>query len=124
MFNAAEYLVWEALNRDPAIVGLAAGRIYPARIPQNEVVPLLVINRQSGRPEYSLSGYALMSVEILIEAWAKNEYEVKRLAQAVKRTMAEQNGFVSQLIYDTFWYDDDTGYFSASLRFTVYEKGV
>ena len=69
------------LLADPAVSAACGGRIYPALLPQNAVLPSVVQNLVSEDIGYHMQGDdGLMSARTQLDAWAKTPDEAAKLA--------------------------------------------
>jgi hypothetical protein len=83
-----EQLIVAALKASPKVAGVCAGRVYPLKIPQGTILPAVVYQRISSRPDYTLQGYGSEGVDMMINCFALTYAAAKDLSLAVRKAMA------------------------------------
>jgi len=79
---SAESITYQTLIDAPAVAELVAQRVYPDVAPQGEPLPLIVFDRSSSQPTYTIDGgLAAMAANISIACWASDRMDADQLAQ-------------------------------------------
>lgn len=128
-------LLEEALyTRLAAFAGLAAlvtsgsiTRIYPVRVPQNAVYPLVSYNRVSGQRIYAFGiATGLVVTRMQVSSWDKSYSGVKAVAEQVRLALSNYAGVSAgvtiddiSMISDIDLYEEDTKIFQVAGDFSI-----
>jgi hypothetical protein len=126
----AEHVIYTLLSGSALVTAQVGNRIYPARMPQNTVMPALVYQTISGNeltPIDAQAGYQVMRTRIQVTAMAKNYQEVKNALEAVRKACLYQSGVIGgyqvlSITRDTVGpdlRDDDLSIYIQSIDFMV-----
>ncbi|KKM71084.1 hypothetical protein LCGC14_1434230 [marine sediment metagenome] len=80
--------LYKHLVDDAAVAALVGSRVYPAKLPQNVVLPSLsYLQLGSERSAHTGGSSGLVSATIQISCWASTYLESKSLAEAVRLSL-------------------------------------
>lgn len=117
-----EKAVAAALKASADVAAICAGRIYPSKIPQGTKLPAVVYQRTYSSPDYTLCGYGSEAVVLMINSFALTFDEAKKLALAVRSTMAPAP-LNSILRNEVDLYEEGAGAHCISAEYLVQQYG-
>ena len=117
-----EQAVEAALKASPEIFALAAGRVYPLRLPQNPVLPAVTYQRTDSSPDNTLLGYGSENVVLTVNSLASVYGDATELALAVRAVMAAApiNAILRKEIH---LYEEDAELPCVSSEYLVQQSG-
>lgn len=123
MINAVDFeaVLYETLRNNAGLVDLVEDRIFPIVIPQGTPLPCVTYQRLSGIPANTLSGHSgLEKIDLEIDAWARNYFEAKDVAKAVRAAMPTDGPWAAHLVQDMDLYISEVEYYRVLMRFSVW----
>ena len=111
---STETVLFALLAADAGIGALVADRIYPEVAPQDVDRPLIVYQRESTQPLYTIHGtLALQSVYVVISCYASSRAEAETIGDAVITALS---GSAFEALDRTGGYDPDLLVHSVTIR--------
>ena len=117
-----EIVLLRRLREDAGLSALVGNKVFPLFIPTGNYLPCITFQRIGGRPANTLSGHSgLEEIDLQIDVWARDYYEAKDVAKAVRAAMPPSGPqFGAHLIEDQDLYEDGTNYFHVGMEFKVW----
>jgi hypothetical protein len=90
------------------ITALVADRVCPARRPQGSPMPVIVVTRISGAPEYADDGeIGLEAVRLQIDSWATTYTAAKQLGRLVRDRLSAFSGVYGATDFSYIMLDEE-----------------
>ena len=117
-----ESVLLRMLQEDAGLSALVGSKVFPLFIPSGNYLPCVTFQRIGGMPANTLSGHSgLEEIDLQIDVWARDYYEAKDVAKAVRAAMPPNGDvFGAHLIEDQDLYEDGANCFHVSMEFKVW----
>lgn len=116
---SAETQTISALLGWPALTALVNGQVYPDLAPQDIEVPLVVYERASSDPTYTIHGQLVATVvTVTVQCWAATRIAAEAIGDAAIDAMSAADCVSSER---RATYDSDTALYVSLIDFAVWE---